>query len=139
MMAGTPRAVSSLMVLAPARQITRSAARMSVPMSWMYSRTSSPGAFSKSAPAWARYVPICRQPTVPAPWMWWNGTPSPASRARNSAICRFITAAPRLPQKETITGRPSSRPSLALASPRVQAKKSPRTGVPVTSTFSGCL
>ena len=51
MIAGTPRAVSSLMVLAPARQMTRSAARMTVPMSWIYSRTSKDGVFARSTPA----------------------------------------------------------------------------------------
>ena len=45
--------------------------------------------------------------------------------------------APRDPQKETIRGRPSSTPRTRLASGFVNEKKSPRTGVPVTTTFSG--
>ena len=45
--------------------------------------------------------------------------------------------APRDPQKETIKGRPSSMPKARLASAFVIEKKSCRTGVPVTTTFSG--
>ena len=138
MMAGTPRAVSSLMVLAPARQITRSAARMTTAMSLIYSRTSISGAADRSSPAAARSFSIWGKPTAPAPWMWWKGR-SIRSSAMNSTICRFMAAAPRLPQKDTTSGLPSSMPSFALAWARVRAKKSPRTGVPVTRTFSGCL
>ncbi len=139
MIAGTPRAVSSLMVLAPARQITRSAARMRTPMSWMYSRTSRAPAPSRLTPASERYSPMRRQPTAPAPCTWWKGRPSSLSRAKNWAISRFISEAPRLPKKETMRGRPSSMPSFPLASFFVSWKKSPRTGVPVTSTLSGRL
>ena len=45
--------------------------------------------------------------------------------------------APREPQKETIRGLPSSMFRARLASCLVMEKKSPRTGVPVTTTFSG--
>ena len=78
------------------------------------------------------------RPPAPAAWMWWKGSLA-ASRARKSTICRFMPEAPRDPQKDTTSGRPSSTPSCSLACCFVRVKKSSRTGVPVTTTFSGCL
>ena len=56
-----------------------------------------------------------------------------------SVIISFMCAAPRLPQTEATSGLSSGMPSSRLAWALLWLRKSTRTGVPVTTTLSGCL
>ena len=60
------------------------------------------------------------------------------SSSKKSSMASFMWLAPRLPQKDTTMGFPSSKASSRRASSGVFSKKSPRTGVPVTMMRSGC-
>ena len=78
-------------------------------------------------------------PLLPAPWIWWNGSfaASRASIVRHLGV--HAGSAQRPPEGDD--QRPSIIDAQLLPWPAslVRVKKSSRTGVPVTATFSGCL
>ena len=75
----------------------------------------------------------------PAEWMSANGASVTAARVMNAVMTSFMYDAPSEPQTDTTSGLSGSSPSWRLASALEQAVNAPRTGVPVTTTFSFSL
>ena len=65
-----------------------------------------------------------------------NGASVTAARVMNAVMTSFMYDAP---QTDTTSGLSGSSPSWRLASALEQAVNAPRTGVPVTTTFSCSL
>ena len=81
---------------------------------------------------------ICLYQALPVEWMMPKKGLAQA-RTMKSVMISFMCPAPRLPQTLATRGLSSGSPSARRAASLSAFRNSPLTGVPVTTTRSGCL